>query len=374
MNKIIRVYTAHTINTVAGSIIGVYVPAYLLTLGYPLARVILFYVITHGVGLLFGLFLFVPLVKKWGLLNTFKLYYPLQILTLLFLSLLKSHYGLPEIVAIFNGLANFAYWIPLNIFLIKHSDYQEMGSSLSKFFALPSLFGIIGPLIGAVLIPFIGFWPVFVITAIGVLVSFVPLAHIGDKEIAITLNLSKAWRRIKRDKILFLFEFFDNIIEESEWFWSIYVFIVIGSLSTPGIVGSLQAIGGSVFTLLIGKYANKHGKKLIPIAALLLLFVTFLRIFIKQPLSAYSVTVVASFLLSLFLVAYFSTIYKTVKNDKEEEFMVLREISTVLGRMVVLGAIYLTLPYLRFFFILPLFTIILLLFLYVVKGKSLVSY
>src|SRR5579859_288706 len=248
MNKIIRVYTAHTINTVAGSIIGVYVPAYLLTLGYPLARVILFYVITHGVGLLFGLFLFVPLVKKWGLLNTFKLYYPLQILTLLFLSLLKSHYGLPEIVAIFNGLANFAYWIPLNIFLIKHSDYQEMGSSLSKFFALPSLFGIIGPLIGAVLIPFIGFWPVFVITAIGVLVSFVPLAHIGDKEIAITLNLSKAWRRIKRDKILFLFEFFDNIIEESEWFWSIYVFIVIGSLSTPGIVGSLQAIGGSVFT------------------------------------------------------------------------------------------------------------------------------
>lgn len=373
MNKVRRVYLAHTINIVACSLIAVYVPAYLLTLGYPLSRVILYYIITHGVGLAFGLFLFVPLVQRWGLLNTFKLYYPLQIILLLSLSLLKTHLIQPEIVAIFNGLASFAYWIPMNIFFIKHSDYQEMGSNLSKFFALPKLFGIIGPLIGAFLIPFIGFWPVFIITAIGVITSFFPLAQLGDKEITISLNFSKAIKRIARNKTIFIFEFFDNIIEESEWFWSIYVFIIIGSLVTPGIVGSLQAIGGSLFTLLLGKYANKHNKKLIPVVALLILLITFIRIFIKQPISAYFITVSASFLLSLFLVVYFSTIYKTVKNDNEEEFMVLREIPTVLGRMVVFAAIYLALPFLRFFFILPILIIILLLLLYAFKRKSLVN-
>lgn len=373
MNKVRRVYLAHTINIVAGSIIAVYVPAYLLTLGYPLSRVILFYIITHGVGLAFGLFLFVPLVQRWGLLNTFKLNYPLQIISLFLLFTLKTHLVSPEIVAVFYGLAGFAYWIPMNIFLIKHSNFQDIGINLSKFFALPSMFGILGPLVGAVLIPFIGFWPVFIITAIGVAASFVPLAQLGDREITVNLNFSKAWKRINRNKTLFVFEFFDNIIEESEWFWSIYVFIIIGSLATPGIVGSLQAIGGSLFTLLLGRYANKHSKKLIPVAALFLLSITFLRIFIKAPVSAYFATITASFLLSSFLVVYFSTIYKTVKNDSEEEFMVLREIPTVLGRMVVFGFIFLTLPYLRFFFLLPIFIITLLLLLYAVKGKSLVS-
>ncbi len=44
MESIKRVYIAHTINTVALSVISIYVPIYLLTLGYPLSQVILFYV------------------------------------------------------------------------------------------------------------------------------------------------------------------------------------------------------------------------------------------------------------------------------------------------------------------------------------------
>jgi MFS family permease len=373
MTQVRRVYSAHTINTVALSIIGVYVPAYLLSLGYPLSQVILFYVISHGVGLLFGLFIFVPLVQRWGLLNTFKIYYPLQIIYLFLLSLLKTHQVMPEVVAIVNGLATFAYWIPLNIFMIKNSQSQEMGNNLSKFFALPNLFGILGPIIGAILIPVVGFWPVFLITAIGLVLSYLPLAAIKDKEMKVTLNFSKALKRLARNKTLFVFEFLDNIIEESEWFWSIYVFLIIGSLVTPGIVGSLQAIGGSIFTLLIGKYANKHSKKLIPLAAFLLLLFTVIKIFITAPISAYVVTLIVSFILNFFLVVYFSTIYKTIKNDKEEEFMILREIPTVLGRMVVFGIIYLTLPYLKFFFLLPIVIIILLLFLYISKRKFLLE-
>lgn len=371
MTNIRRVYISHTINIVACSIIGVYIPAYLLSLSFPLSRVIFFFVISHGIGLVFGLFLFVPLVQKWGLLNTFKLYYPLQVLSLLLLSIIKLYHFPPEIIAVTTGLANFAYWLPLNIFFIKHSKATDMGSNLSKFFALPSIFSIAGPLLGSLFIPVVGFWPVFAVTVIGIIASFVPLSHIDESSITVTFNFTSAWERLKRHKIVFLFEFFDNIIEESEWFWSIYVFLIIGSLTTPGIVGSLQSIGGSLFTLLIGKFANHHGKKLIPIFALSLFIATVVRIFIHQPVSAYALTLIASFMLNAFLVSYFSTIYKTVKNDNEEEFMVLREIPTVLGRMVVFGTIYLTLSHLQLFFILPAGITLLLILLYVLKEKCL---
>ncbi len=373
MNKIRRVYTAHTLNNIATSIIGVYIPAYLLTLGYPLSRVILFFVINHVVGLIFGFFIFVPLVQKWGLLNTFKLYYPLQILSLILLSFLKTHPFPPEYIAIVNGIAVFAYWIPMNIFLVKYSDTEKMGSSVSKFFALPSLFGIFGPLLGALLIPLVGFWPVFVLTVIGLLISFTPLAPLHDEEMKVSLHFAASWDRLKRHKILFLFEFLDNIIEESNWFWTIYVFLLIGSLATPGIVGSLEAIGGSVFTFFIGKYANKYGRKLIPIAAWMLLIITIAQMVVRDPRSAYAVTILGSFALTFFLISYFSSIYKTIKDDSEEEFLILREIPTVLGRLTVFVAIFLTISNLRLFFFLPLVVILLLLILYLFKRKSLLE-
>jgi len=277
----------------------------------------------------------------------------------------------PEIIAVFNGTATFAYWIPMNIYLIKHSNNQEMGSNISKFFALPNLFGIVGPLLGAFLIPIFGFVPIFVFTILGLLSSFVPLASVGNEGININFNFSRSWKRFFRSKTIFLFEFLENIVEESEWFWAIYAFIIIGSLTTPGIVGSLEAVGGSVFTLLFGKLANKHAKKLVPLTVFFLLFLFILRIFVKAPISAYSLTITASFILSFFMVAYYSTVYKTVKNDNEEEFMLIRDIPVVLGRMVVFGAIYLTLPFLRYFFLLPIFVICLLLLLYFWKGKLL---
>ncbi|NTU74346.1 hypothetical protein HGB07_09520 [Candidatus Roizmanbacteria bacterium] len=244
---------------------------------------------------------------------------------------------------------------------------------MSWFFALPNIFGILGPIISSILIPFVGFWPVFCISIVGLLISYLPLVSVNDRDLKIRLSFSSVIRRLIRNKTVFLFEFLENIIEESEWFWSIYVFLIIGSLTAPGIVGSCQAIGGSLFTLIIGHYVNKKGKQLIPLASLLLLVVFLLKIVSWTPLTAYIVTVAGSFMLSLFVVSYYSAIYRTVKSDDEEEFMVIREISTVAGRIVVFGAMFLLQQHLRYFFILPIFVTLLLLVLYRWRGSHLKS-
>jgi hypothetical protein len=373
MQPIQKVNISHTINRVALSFINVYVPAFLLTLGFSLSEVIFYFAVSHVTGLLVTLFLYVPLMKKIGIITLFKLNYPLQILYLFLLFFLQEQSIPLWIIALLYGAANYAYWIPLNLLFIRHSAQEEMGSNFAKFFALPGIFSIIGPLIGAVLIPFIGFWPVFVISAIGLVLSFLPLASVAGEGITVSLHFSKAWKRISRNKFLFVLEGFDNVIEESEWFWGIYVFLIIGSLSTPGIIGSLEAIGGALFTLLVGKYANRHGKKFIPIATILLMGVSVSRLLIADPLPAYIITVAASFIMTLFLVSYFSTIYKTVKDDDEEEFIILREIPTVLGRMVVFGGILLTATNPRLFFLVPLVFTVLLLLIYNWKRKNLVG-
>lgn len=371
MTDIAKVYTAHTINGFALSIISVYIPIYLLTLGYPLEKVILFFAVSHIFGLLIGLFVYVKIMEKVGVIRTFKLYYPLQIIYLVFLFLLGTFNYPPEIVAMMYGGANYAYWMPINLLFLKHSPREEMGSNMSKFFAYPKFFAIIGPIIGVVLIPFIGFWPIFALTILGIFISYIPLMSVDDKAIKVSLNLKKGWERISKNKSLFTFEVFDNIIEESEWFWPIYLFLIIGTVSTPGIVGSLEAVGAVIFALVIGRFSNKNSKKLIPISAIILVLIFASRIFINQPIPAYVITIVAAFTITMFLVTYFSTIYKTVKGEGEEEFLILREIPTLLGRLIVFGGIYLCIKNLNYFFIIPVVVTIFLIILYYWKGKVL---
>jgi MFS family permease len=361
------------LNSVALSIVSIYVPAYLLSLGYSLEKVIIYYTLAPIFGLTLGLFFYVPLMKRFGLVNVFKFYYPLKIVELILLFLLAYQRIPLEIVALIYGAANYAYWMPLNLLFVRHSAQNEMSSNLAKFYALPQLFSFIGPLIGAILVPFIGFLPVFVVTVLGLLISFIPLAKISNSELTVSLNFIKAWTKISKNKSLFLFEFFDNVLEESNWFWGIYVFIIIGSLSTPGIVGSLTALGGAIFTFIVGKYSKRHDKEIIPLATILLMIVFALMIIVKAPIYAYLLTLILSFIFTLFIVSYFSVIYKTIKGESEEEFIILREIPTLLGRLVIFAAIYLTISNLKYFFLVPLFFTFILLLFYIWKKKHLYS-
>lgn len=351
--EIYRVYTAHTIHSVALSLVSIYIPIYLLVQGFSLAQVILFYIIYHGAGLLFVFLGVVPLMNRAGLLRTFKLHYPLIISFFILLNLLP-YFNIPIfLIAVIGGMASFTYWVPLNILLIKYSAKETMGSDLSKFLAFPKLFRILGPLSSALFIPLVGFWFVFLLAFVGLIASYLPLARIRQSAISVHITARNIFSKLRERKKLFFLEGLDNILEESEWFWAIFVYVIIGSLSSPGIVGGLEALGGAVFTLIIGKLADRKDKKLVFWALAGIIMVWSARFFISSEWPAYLITVVASFVMTAFLVSYFSVIYREVKNKKEEEFLILREIPTVLGRIVVFGTILLSLNNLRVFFFLP---------------------
>lgn len=361
--EIHRIYIAHTLRRVVLSVVGIYIPIFFLTLGFSLTKIILFFVIFHFSGLLFTLTTLPYLFQKWGTMRVLKIYYPLEISFYILLYVLPFVPALFWIAAFVGGLATFIYWVPMNILLLKHSQADNMGSDLAMFFAFPKALGIAGPLIGAILIPFVGFWPVFSVAMLGLAATYLPLAGIRNSELDVSFDfrLSHVWRKLRERPFLFVLEGFDNIIEESEWFWGIFVFLIIGTLEAPGIVGSLEALGAAMFTVVVGTYANQNAKLLIPIASVGLILGWVVRIGINSALSVYIVTLATSFIMTFFLVSYVSFIYQSVKHKKEEEFLILREIPTVIGRMIVFGAILLTVNNSRFFFMLPIIAILLLL-------------
>ena len=368
--EIYRIHIAHTIRSIALSFVSIYVPIYLLTLGHSMVDVISFYVIFHGFGLLFTLIVVSPLIQRIGLVRIFQFYYPLEILFYASLYFMQDWHIPFSLVAMIGGMATFTYWVPLNILLVKHADFDKMGTDLAMFFALPKILQVINPLISVGLIYFVGFWPIFIIAILGLILSFIPLHGIKSHESKLSLHWKETFAKIKKRKKLFFLESLDNVIEESHWYWSIYVYIMIGSLAVPGIIGSLSSIGGILFLFIIGKRVNKNPHKLIIIAALCVIVVSVGRIFSHGQIMAYVLTLAGAFSMTFFLVPYFGYIYRSIKDRNEEEFIILREVPTVIGRMIVFGCIILTIDHPQYFFILPIIVALILLVIFIVGDQK----
>lgn len=351
---IYRVQAAHVIRSVALSFVSVYVPAFLLTHGYSLRETILFFVVYHGVGLMAVFTVVVPMLRRWGMVTTIRWYYPLQMLFLGLLLFGSGAYFSVWAAAIVGGIANMVYYVPLNVLFMRHTDRETIAKDFSVFFALPTIFGLVGPLLGAALVVSLGFWATFIVAFLGLLLSSLPLRALENDE-RIDLRFSETLPMLRRRKFLFFLEGFDNIVEESEWLWGIIVYLLIGSLATPGVVGSLESLGGALFTIFVGRYVNKQKSTMATlfVSIIFLVLVWCARFFIGTPLPAYLITVSSSFIMTLFLVSYFAMIYRKVKGDQDAEFIILREIPTVLGRMVVFGVAILVASDIERFFYLP---------------------
>ena len=351
---IYRVQAAHVIRSVALSFVSIYVPAFLLTHGFSLRETIMFFAVYHSVGLCAVFVLIVPMLRKWGMVKTLRWHYPLQMLFLGILLFGNGESVFVWVAAVVGGVANMIYWVPLNVLFMRHTDRETMAKDFSLFFALPTIFGLVGPLMGAILVVSVGFWATFVVAFLGLLVSAIPLTALQDDD-KVDMKLSGSLKLFWRKKFLFFLEGFDNIVEESEWLWGIVVFLLIGSLATPGIVGSLEALGGALFTIFVGRYVNKQKSTIVILSAsmFLLALVWGARFFIETPLPAYLITVASSFVMTLFLVSYFAMIYRKVKGDQDAEFIILREIPTVFGRMIVFGIAFLVASDIERFYFVP---------------------
>lgn len=365
-----RVQVSRALHAVALSFVSVYVPIYLLVHGYDLMAVIFFYVAFHLFQLFAAIFLVVPSMRRYGPTKVLRFSFVLSILFFLSLNLLPLS-GIPwSVVAFLGGASNIFYWLPLNLLLLRSSNHETMGSDLGGFFALPKIFGIAGPIISALLIPILGFWPMFLVSALGLIISYIPLSGMRTEDAAVDIRFSALWSEIRRRRKILALEGFNAAIEESEWFWGIFVFLIVGTLAAPGLVGGLEALGGALFALLVGTYANRKMGRVLMVSALSLMAVWAVRFFVDVPLWAYIVTLVASFIMTSLHVSYIGTIYRTIKRDNEVIYIVVREIPIMLARMVVFGGILLFVTELRNFFFVPIVALLALLLIFGIRKKS----
>src|SRR3989344_2792153 len=219
-----RIIVMNTLAGVGMGLVGLFVPIYLLELGNSLPMVIT-WLLVHHLSLLFGAFLAVYISNTIGLVRSW--YVRIILVTILFIGLfiLPSYPNILFALAFISGMESAFFWIPYNILVVRKTEDLTMGSSLAFMSNVGSAVGIVVPGIAALLIVAYGYNILFAIALAFILISIIPVLPLRHAQTDSQFNFSEIRSIIRKNKQFILPEILDNLGQDAQVLWTLFLFI-----------------------------------------------------------------------------------------------------------------------------------------------------
>lgn len=353
-SQLSRIFQMMSINSFGLGLVSVFIPIYLLKLGYSFSLVMIWMVVLHS-SLLIFCFVTVWCSNRIGLVHCLQIRFALLISYLLLLFNLPATYPwYLFLIPVIMGAEAAFFWMPLNILFVRNTEHEAMGGAISKFFSYPQIFSMWSPLIGAFIISLFSFQILFGIAALIVFIGFFRLIPLTSEKTDFKFSWQSTKEVWSRNKHYFVPEVIDNFMEDAEVVLGIFIYLKLLSVTQIGIIGTLASIAVIMFTLTLGKLTDKWNKhKLLRIGAVLVsvtwAFNAYVGQFIPNQWLFYVATILLTLALKTFLVPYQSMLFNTARKD-DAQFIILREIPTVLGRLILYSLAALLFNYLPILF------------------------
>lgn len=325
------VYVSSILRSIALSLISVFVPIYLMSLGYTLNQALLFLVVFY-IGVVIFSLAAVLLSAKIGLKHTMAIG---PLFTIAYLLLLRSlgDLSLPIYpIAVLGAFGGMLYWIPINSHFAKHSDRDHRGFETALFHALPKVGSVLAPLLGGLIAASFGFELLFLVAALILAFSAAPLLLSYEYK----SHMRYKWSQIFSGRYIHWFNDFvaqGLIVISIATIFPIYIYKISGQLSITGAISSVMGIGVALCALFIGKATDKYGReKVIRAGAFALVLICALLAFVQNQTLVY----VSSFFLGLawaaLAIPLFALFGDKLVPGTRTEFMGFRDVAYGLGR------------------------------------------
>ena len=133
-------------------------------------------------------------------------------------------------------------------------------------------------------------------------------------------------------------EILDNLGQDAQVIWTLFLFITALTVLDIGTLGVLAGIVGMVVTHITGKLIDRWNKKSVvrfgAFATTIMWAASYvIAVSSPTPLMLYMVTVLRGFSLGIFASAYGAIMLNRARSA-DAQFLVLREVPTILGRVV----------------------------------------
>jgi len=273
-NKYNDLVIADTFRHVALSMIALFVPIFLFKIGFSVLIIAyyLFFIFTGSIISHFIIFkYFIKLGVKKVLIGSYVL--DIFFYLLLFSSEIVIYlFGSLAFIALTAFLFIFSttlYWSAHHVYFVNTTTIKRSGSKVGIILAVPTIFAIIGPFLGGLLITGFSFKIAFLTSALLMIIASITLLF--------SENIKTAKPKLKFKKILDLKKMRKNIIyffqgivfAVTGFIWPFYLFIASIKLISIGAIYLLSNFLCSAASYLTGKETDKKGNKLLSIIGIM---------------------------------------------------------------------------------------------------------
>ena len=318
-----EIYIMMSLRTMAMSLISIFIPVYLYTLGYSIPSIILFFLVMSSTHALLCTTA-AKISSRIGLKHCMILSVVFYFLYYTMLAGLGPGNQLIYFMAVLFGAGQALFWIPFHTYFSTLTDVKKRGEEVALLDMFPSILSIIAPLLGGIIIFFFGFGSLFLIGLATLMVSPIPL--FATKDIKMPFKFSLRVEGFDRKVAASLVSYSSQI---NDTLWPIFIFGIVGSAAVLGGIVAFSVLIGFVAVWIVGKMCDRgYRKKLLSLGSIgqsVLWGFRSLATSFVHVLSLESVWRVVSKFVD---VPYNSAYYERAKKTKEKlEFSVLREIA-----------------------------------------------
>ncbi len=256
-----ELYMSIAVRAFAFSLAGIFVPIYLYQLGYSFTMIFLFYGVLGLVTAISSL-VSVKVFSKFGLKHCMLISLPFLIIFFSFLYTLKTFNWHPVILSITYGIQAAFFWVPYHIDFAKSSDKKQRGMQVGFSKVIVSIFAAMGPLIGGLILTFLGFNILFIIVVVFLSCSIIPLFMTKEIHQPFDFSLKEFFQGQKLKEVLaFIGHGAEMRIGWVVWPLFIFLFILGEKYITLGIISSLALFSGMIFTFIAGKLSDTQKRR-----------------------------------------------------------------------------------------------------------------
>ncbi len=247
------------LNDLAIAAITLFEPIYLISLGYSLSRVALFWALIYLVYILiipFG----AMVTSRYGharsifLSSLFLIFYYVSLFSL------PLHPSFFWIAILCLALYKTFYWPALEADFIRFANQDQEGKELSAVVSLSTIVNVIGPLVGGLMIKLFGFQALFGFVIALVLLANLPLAFSHNPPTREPVGFRQAWRWLRAKDRRRTFVAYLGYGEEliAMVFWPLAIFLAVRTYTGTGALVALATLFTALVTLYIGKLIDQH--------------------------------------------------------------------------------------------------------------------
>lgn len=313
------------------SMISIFVPIFLIKMGYSLFTVLMFL----GLSNLVHALCVIPAAKvasRFGCKHTILFSIPITILFFFMLYSLEVYHWPIYLLSVVKGVYNSHYWLGYHVDFSTFSDKKNRGSEVGFANIVGTAVHVIGPAAGGFILVFLGFKLLFAFVSVLLVLSAIPLFFSKDGHDAFNFSITGIFKGRKiRDYIGFSAYAVEGGINMA--LWPLYIFFaVLNSYSTLGMVSSVSLFVSLIFTFFVGRLADIKRKLLLKIGSFLNAAVWMIRTMVATSLQVFAVDSLYGITQTLVNIPFEAISYDKAHKQGLFKFIMFREILINLSR------------------------------------------